>query len=76
MRREKFFCLSLSGFAEASMGVLIALVLAGTAGADTIRDFIDSGTAENLSGVVLGTSAAEAFCSVSGAMMINVTAAS
>ena len=45
MRREKFFCLSLSRFAQASTAALIALALAGAARADTIEKFFVEGTA-------------------------------
>ena len=73
MRREKFFCLSLGRFAQASATALIALALAGSARADTIKDFVVSGTAENVSGAMLGTCAAGATCSFSGTMVVDVT---
>jgi hypothetical protein len=71
--REKFFYVSLrSRFAQASAAALIVLVLAGAARADTIKDFVVSGTAENVSGGMLGTCAAGATCSFSGTMMVDV----
>lgn len=74
MRRERFFSLSWSRFAQASTAVLITFVLAGAARADDIQDFIVSGTAQNVSGGMLGTCAAGAFCSFSGKIMVDVTA--
>ena len=50
-----------------------ALVLIGAARADTLKEFVVSGTAENESGGSLGSCAAEATCSVSGTMMVDVT---
>ena len=63
MRPKKFFCLSLSRFAQASMATLIAIVLAGAAGADTIEEiFIKDGTAQNVSRGRWGSCAAGATC--------------
>lgn len=73
MTREKFFCLSLSRFAQASAAALITMVLAGAAGADTIKDFNVFGSATNESGVLLGTCAAGALCHFSGTMMVDLT---
>jgi len=63
----------LSCLAQASTAALVALVLAGAARADTIKDFFVSGTATNVSGGMLGSCAAEATCSFSGTMMVDVT---
>jgi len=54
--------------------MLIALVLTGAARADTIKDFVVSGTAQNISGASLGSCAAGATCAFSGTLMIDVTA--
>jgi len=56
------------------MAALIALVLAGAARADTIEEFIVSGTARNVSGGLLGNCAAGATCPFSGTMFVDVTA--
>lgn len=74
MRRGSFFSLSWSRFAQVSAAVLITLVLARAARADTIKDFIVSGTAQNVSRGTLGSCAAGATCSFSGIMMVDVTA--
>ena len=74
MRREKFFCVSLNHFAQASTAALIALVLAGAARADSIREFKVSGTALNESGRALGSCTVGASCSFSGTLMIDVSA--
>src|SRR5215831_7935376 len=74
MRREKFFCMSLGRFAQASTAAaLIALVLTGVARADAIEDFVVNGTATNVSGGSLDSCGAGAFCSFSGTMMVDVT---
>ena len=74
MRREKFFCLSLNHLAQAITAALIALVLAGAARADSIREFKVSGNALNESGMTLGSCTAGATCSFSGTLMVDVSA--
>lgn len=74
MRREKFFRLSWKRVAQASTAALIALLLAGAARADSIQDFVVSGTAQNDSGKMLGSCASGATCSFSGTMVVDVTA--
>jgi hypothetical protein len=55
------------------MAALIALVLAGAARADTIKEFVVRGTAVNLSPPPLGTCASGAECPEFGTVMIDVT---
>jgi hypothetical protein len=63
----------LSRFAQVSTTALIALVLAGAARADTIKGFVVKGTAENTSGMDLGSCEENSVCSFSGTMMVDVT---
>lgn len=72
MRREKFSGLPWSCFAQASMAALIILVLAGSARANTVKDFVVQGTADG-SGETLGSCLAGPTCSFSGTMMVDVT---
>jgi hypothetical protein len=65
--------LSLSRFAQASTAALITLVLVGAARADTIKDFVVSGTARNVTGRSLGSCAAGSTCSFAGTMMVDLT---
>src|SRR5215472_14860634 len=74
MGMRRVILLSLSRFPKASTAMLIALVLTGAARADTIKDFVVSGTAQNISGASLGSCAAGATCAFSGTLMIDVTA--
>jgi len=74
MRREKFLCLSLSRFAQASTAALIAFVLAGSATADTIKDFVVKGTALNASDMDLGGCDPGETCSFSGTLTVDMTA--
>ena len=76
MSREKFSCLSWSCFAQASMAVLIILALAGSARADTVKDFVVKGTLENVSGETLGSCVARGAGSFSGTMVVDVTSRS
>jgi PEP-CTERM motif len=74
MRRESFFRLSLSRFAQASMAALIMLMLAGAARADSIKSFyIKNGGAENVSDMNIGSCAEFTVCPFSGRLTIDVT---
>ena len=73
MRRDKFSCLSWSRFAQASTATLITLVLGGSVRANTVKDFVATGTRQNVSGETLGSCAAGATGSFSGTMMVDVT---
>lgn len=74
MRRESFFRLSLSRFAQASMAALIMLMLAGAARADSIKSFyIKDGRAENVSFMNIGSCAEFTLCPFSGTLTIDVT---
>jgi hypothetical protein len=59
---------------KASATALIALVLAGAARADTIKEFVVSGTAVNVSLVDFVSCVNGATCPFSGTMMVDVTA--
>jgi len=73
MRREKFSCLSWSRFAQASTATLLTLVLSGSVRANTVNNFVVTGTAENVSRETLGSCVLGAACSFSGTMMVDVT---
>ena len=73
MRRENFSCLSWNGFAQASTATLITLVLAGSARADSVQDFVVTGNAGNGLGKTLGSCVVRATCSFSGPIMVDVT---
>jgi|SRR5215469_3344633 len=74
MRWEKFFYLPWSRFVRASAAALITLLAVGTARADSIEEFIISGTAFNESGQALGSCSNGATCTFSGTVMVDVTA--
>jgi hypothetical protein len=76
MTREKLSKLSLSRLAQASMAVVIMLMLAGAARADTF--FVGNGTAVNQSGGTLNGCLNSATCTLSGTLNVtngSVTAA-
>jgi hypothetical protein len=70
---RRVMLLFLSRFAQASTAALVALVLAGAARADTIKEFVLSGTAFNISEGMLGSCQRFAHCAFSGTMTVDVT---